>query len=66
MTLVVSGTSHELRRDQALRVSTVRPDRSKARQPSISSRLLITWRISASPTWLGNQRRRQASPTLSA
>jgi trehalose/maltose hydrolase-like predicted phosphorylase len=37
MTLVVSGTSHELRRDQALRVSTARPNRSKARQPSSSS-----------------------------
>jgi trehalose/maltose hydrolase-like predicted phosphorylase len=37
MTLVVSGTSHELRRDRVLRVSTVRPDRSKARQPSIPS-----------------------------
>jgi trehalose/maltose hydrolase-like predicted phosphorylase len=29
MTLVVSGTSHELRRNQMLRVSTERPDRSK-------------------------------------
>ena len=37
MTLVVGGTSHELRRDQALRVSLGRPDRSKARQaPSLS------------------------------
>ena len=37
MTLVVSGTSHELRRNQVLRVSSGRPDRSKARQPSSSS-----------------------------
>jgi trehalose/maltose hydrolase-like predicted phosphorylase len=37
MTLVVSGTSHDLRRNQVLHVSTVRPDRSKVRQPSISS-----------------------------
>jgi trehalose/maltose hydrolase-like predicted phosphorylase len=37
MTLVVSGTSHELRSNQVLHVSAVRPDRSKARQPSISS-----------------------------
>ena len=37
MTLVVSGTSHELRRNQVLRVSVVRPNRSKARQPSSSS-----------------------------
>jgi trehalose/maltose hydrolase-like predicted phosphorylase len=32
MTLVVSGTSHQLTRDQALRVSVGRPDRSKAPQ----------------------------------
>ena len=32
MTLVVSGTSNELRRNKVLRVSTLRPDRSKARQ----------------------------------
>jgi trehalose/maltose hydrolase-like predicted phosphorylase len=31
MTLVVSGTPHELRRDQVLRVSAARPDRPKAR-----------------------------------
>jgi trehalose/maltose hydrolase-like predicted phosphorylase len=37
MTLVVSGTSHELRRNQVLRISVVRPNRSKARQPSSSS-----------------------------
>jgi len=37
MTLIVSGTSHELPRNQVLQVSTVRPDRSKTRQPSISS-----------------------------
>jgi trehalose/maltose hydrolase-like predicted phosphorylase len=37
MTLVVSGTSHELRRNQALRVSSARPDRSKAHQSSSSS-----------------------------
>ena len=33
MTLVVSGTSHELRRNRLLRVSTGRQDRTKARQP---------------------------------
>ena len=32
MTLVVSGTSHQLRRGQALRVSLGRPDRSRAPQ----------------------------------
>ena len=32
MTLVVSGTSHQLRRDQALRVPVARSDRSKAPQ----------------------------------
>ena len=32
MTLVVSGTPHQLRRDQALRVSVGRPDRPKAPQ----------------------------------
>jgi trehalose/maltose hydrolase-like predicted phosphorylase len=37
MTLVVSGTSHELRRNHPLRVSTCTPDRAKARQPSRSS-----------------------------
>ncbi len=37
MTLVVSGTSHELRRKQVLLVSTGRPDRLKARQPMSSS-----------------------------
>jgi trehalose/maltose hydrolase-like predicted phosphorylase len=37
MTLLVSGTPHELRGNQVLRVSSVRPDRSKAHQPSSSS-----------------------------
>jgi hypothetical protein len=37
MTLVVSGKSHQLRRDQALRVSVERPDRSKSPQPSDKS-----------------------------
>jgi len=32
MTLVVSGTPHQLRRDKALRVSVGRPDRSKSPQ----------------------------------
>ena len=36
MTLVVSGTSHELCRNQTLRVSTGTMNRSKARQPSRS------------------------------
>ena len=37
MTLVVSGTSHQLRRDQALRVSVGRPDRSKVPQLPVRS-----------------------------
>ncbi|MGA8614625.1 MAG: glycosyl hydrolase family 65 protein [Xanthobacteraceae bacterium] len=39
MTLVVSGTSYELCRNQVLRVSTVRPDRSKPPQCSYSETL---------------------------
>jgi hypothetical protein len=37
MTLVISGTSHQLRRDQALRVSVRRPDRSKVPQLPVRS-----------------------------
>ena len=37
MTLIVSGKSHELRRDQVLRVSAGRRVRSKARRSSSSS-----------------------------
>jgi hypothetical protein len=44
MTLVVSGTSHQLSRDQALRVPVGRPDRSKAPQLLGKFRRLITWR----------------------
>ena len=36
MTLVVSGTSHKLRCNQVFQISTVRPERSKAREPSSS------------------------------